>query len=96
MNWENLDRYLLHGEPPKADVIEGLLASRSEMPGAAAFFRGIEMLGAKTPDLTLLALRLVLAGKKADDASVVRLRAAADRARSGDAGAAEEYHAQLA
>jgi hypothetical protein len=40
------------------------------------------MLGPKTPDLSLIALRLVLAGKAADDTRVVRMRQIIERARA--------------
>lgn len=75
--FELLDRYLLDGAPPKTDVIKTLLADRSDLAAAAPFYEGMRLLGPRTPDLTLLALRLVLAGKKADDANVVALREAA-------------------
>ena len=67
MDFNFLDRYLLDGAPPKAQVVKELLKKRSDVPGTAAFYQGIQMLGLKTPDLTLIALRLVLAGKPADD-----------------------------
>ena len=57
------------------------------------------MLGPRTPDLTLVALRLVLAGRRADDASVVQLRGYAEGARAGGADAAaarEAYQRMLA
>jgi hypothetical protein len=82
-----LDRYLLEGVPPKGQVVEDLLKRRAGMPGAAAFYQGMQMLGPKTPDLTLIALRLVLAGKKADDAAVVRLRSLVESARAKGEGA---------
>jgi len=82
MEFDFLDRYLLDGTPPKAQVVQQLLARRADVPGAAAFYQGIQMLGSKTPDLTLIALRLVLAGKTADDTHVVRLRQIVDRARA--------------
>lgn len=82
MEFNLLDRYLLEGAPPKAQVVEELLKKRADVPGAAAFYQGIRMLGAKTPDLSLIALRLVLAGKPADDVHVVRLRHLTDRARA--------------
>ena len=44
----------------------------------------MRILGPRTPDLTLVALRLVLAGKPATDAAVVELRDVAEKARSGD------------
>ncbi len=82
MDFDFLDRYLLDGAPSKAQVVGELLKRRFDVPGAAAFYQGIQMLGAKTPDLTLIALRLVLAGKTAGDERVVRLRQIVDRARA--------------
>ncbi|MBV8637720.1 MAG: hypothetical protein JO322_06505 [Candidatus Eremiobacteraeota bacterium] len=93
MEFELLDRYLLEATPAKADVVKSLLADRSGAPAAQPFYEGMRMLGARTPDLTLVALRLVLAGKKADDESVVALRDLAERARSGeDAAAARDAY----
>lgn len=82
MEFDFLDRYLLDGAPPKGEVVKELLKRRRDVPGAAGFYQGMEMLGAKTPDLTLIALRLVLAGKTADDERVVRLRQISERARA--------------
>jgi hypothetical protein len=82
MEFNFLDRYLLEGVPPKAQVVKDLLKKRADVPGTAAFYQGIAMLGPKTPDLTLIALRLVLAGKPADDVHVVRLRDLSERARA--------------
>ena len=95
MDFESLDGYLLAGTPSKAEVVRQLLARRSDVAAAAPFYEGIARLGARTPDLALLALRLVLAGRKADDAAVLRLRELSERARSGDAGAEAEYRALL-
>jgi hypothetical protein len=95
MPFELLDQYLLTGAPEKGRVVSALLADPSDAPGAAAFYEGMRLLGPRTPDLTLLALRLVLAGRAADDAGVVALRSASDRARSGDPAARAEYAAQL-
>lgn len=93
MEFELLDRYLLDAKPAKAEVVKALLAQRSGAAAAQAFYEGMRMLGPRTPDLTLIALRLVLAGKKADDESVVALRDLAERARSGqDAPAAREAY----
>jgi hypothetical protein len=88
MQFESIDDYLLTGAPRKADVVAALLARRSELPAAAPFYEGMQLLGARTPDLTLVALRLVLAGKRADDANVVELRGFAEQARAGGEGAA--------
>jgi len=93
VEFELLDGYLLDGEPPKAEVVRRLLQTRPDAPGAAPFYEGMQRLGARTPELTLIALRLVLAGRKADDAGVVWLRGIVERARAGDAGARDEYRA---
>jgi hypothetical protein len=95
MDFESLDGYLLSGTPSKAELVPRLLAQRPDIAGAAPFFEGIARLGPRTPDLALLALRLVLAGKKADDASVRHLRELSERARTGDGGARDEYRATL-
>jgi hypothetical protein len=55
----------------------------------------MRLLGARTPDLTLVALRLVLSGKTADDASVVTLRDLSERARRGDAQARADFLEQV-
>jgi len=91
MHFELLDGYLLDGEPAKPALVRALLEARPAAEGAAPFYEGLERLGARTPDLALIALRLVLAGKKADDASVARLRDVVARARAGDPAARDEY-----
>lgn len=93
MEFELLDGYLLDGMPAKSEVIRRLLESAVRHPRAAGFYEGMRMLGARTPDLSLMALRLVLAGKTADDAAVTQLRAVVDRVRAGDAGARDQYFA---
>lgn len=98
MQFDFLDRYLLDGVPAKAQVVKKLLAERAEVPGTAAFYQGIELLGPKTPDLTLIALRLVLAGKTADDERVVRMRQIVDRARANGIdreSSVESYYKEL-
>jgi hypothetical protein len=91
VEFELLDGYLLDGEPPKAEVVRRLVQTRPDAPGATPFYEGMQRLGARTPELTLIALRLVLAGRKADNAGVVWLRDIVERARAGDAGARDEY-----
>jgi hypothetical protein len=91
MDFESLDGYLLDGSPSKAEVVREILLARPSAEGAAPFYEGIERLGARTPDLALIALRLVLAGRKADDAAVAWLRDVVGRARAGDAAARNEY-----
>jgi len=93
MDFDLLDGYLLDETPSKADVVRALLENRPQADGAAPFYEGMERLGARTPDLALIALRLVLAGKKADDQTVTRLRDVIARARSGDSAARDEYRA---
>jgi hypothetical protein len=94
--FELLDRYLLDGSPEKGEVVSALLEARAGGAAAQPFYDGMRLLGARSPDLSLIALRIVLAGKKADDASVVRLREVVDRARRGDPEARSEYQALLA
>lgn len=99
MEFESLDGYLLRGTPEKGDVVKAILAQAVPARGAAAFYAGLKMLGDRTPDLSLIALRLVLAGKIADDASVVRLRGLVELARTGGpegAAARALYFAELA
>lgn len=81
MDFELLDRYLLDGTPAKGDLVRALLAAPQPPPAARAFLEGMRMLGARTPDLSFVALRLVLAGQPADDERVVALRALLERAR---------------
>jgi len=98
VKFEILDSYLLDGSVAKREVVQHLLAQRAKLPEkAAAFMQGLEMLGERVPDLALFALRLVLAGKSADDASVVLLRDAAQRARrtGNDSESRREYWAVL-
>lgn len=83
MKFELLDGYLLHGTPAKSEVVRRLLDEGPPVPAAAAFFEGMRLLKDRTPDLSLLALRLVLAGRPADDAAVLALRELSGRARAG-------------
>jgi len=91
MSFEPLDNYLLTGAPPKGEVVAALLTQPPAAAGAAPFYEGMRLLGPRTPDLTLIALRLVLAGKRADDAAVVEMRDLSDRSRKGDTQAREAY-----
>lgn len=91
MGFESLDGYLLDGTPSKSEVVRELLRTRPRADGASPFYEGLERLGPRTPDLALIALRLVLAGRKADDAAVSWLRDVVARARSGDSAARAEY-----
>ncbi|MBV9718203.1 MAG: hypothetical protein JOZ77_02725 [Candidatus Eremiobacteraeota bacterium] len=91
MDFELLDGYLLSGTPSKSDVVRELLRRRPAAEGAAPFYEGMERLGSRIPDLGLIALRLVLSGRKADDGIVSRLRDVVARARAGDAPARQEY-----
>jgi hypothetical protein len=95
MHFELIDEYLLSGAGRKADVIEKLLKNRSALPAAAPFYEGMQLLGARTPDLTLVALRLVLSGRRAEDDAVVELRGYAEKARAGGADAAQARQAYL-
>ncbi|HEY3676199.1 MAG TPA: hypothetical protein VGK84_09430 [Candidatus Tumulicola sp.] len=94
MDFELLDGYLLDGRPTKAAVIEKL-AKMSPTGKAAPFLEGIRLLGERTPDLALIALRLVLGGGTADDASVSTVRDAVLRARAGDESGRADYAAAV-
>jgi len=96
MEFGLLDSYLLDGSPDKGEVVRRLLEVPPQAPGAGPFLEGMRLLGARTPELSLMALRLVLAGKKADDDAVVALRSIVERARRGDAAARDEYRSTLA
>ncbi len=91
MEFELLDGYLLGGKPDRGEVVRRLLESPSQVEGASPFYEGMRLLGKRTPELSLIALRLVLARRRAYDASVTGLRAIIERARGGEAGAQDEY-----
>lgn len=93
MDFDLLDGYLLDGMPSKGEVVRQLLERRPQAEKASAFYEGLQRLEARTPELALIALRLVLGGVKADDATVVRARTLIARARGGDAAARAEYRA---
>jgi len=95
MEFDLLDGYLLDGKPDKAELVRRLLESPSQVEGASPFYEGMRLLGKRTPELSLIALRLVLAGKRADDAAVTSLRAVVERARDGQTQARGEYRAIL-
>jgi hypothetical protein len=88
-----LDGYLLDGVPAKAEAIAAALRARSENPRAQPFYRALEHVGARAADEALLALRVVLGGKDADDATIVAAREARTAAKGGDAAAREAYFA---
>lgn len=93
-----IDTYLLEGEPPKARVVEAILAAQSPDPKAQPFYRAIEAIGARAADEAFIALRLVLAGLENDDSNVARLRSLVKtvRGKGPDAeGARAAYAAEL-
>jgi hypothetical protein len=74
MQFHAIDGYLLDGRPSKADAIATVLADRVADERAAPFYRAFEAVGVRAADEALLALRLVLAGRPADDSTIRRLR----------------------
>ena len=86
MGWEIVDGYLLGEAVSKPDALAALLADRADVPAAAPFYRALEAVGARAADEAFLALRLVLAGRTADDLAVKRLRAVANVARAARTG----------
>jgi hypothetical protein len=82
MGFEVVDGYLLGDAVSKPSAVAAVLANRSDAPAAAPFYRALEAVGARAADEAFIALRLVLAGRDADDAAVRRLRAVAGFARA--------------
>jgi hypothetical protein len=82
MGFEVVDGYLLGDAVSKPSVVAAVLADRSDAPAAAPFYRALEAVGARAADEAFIALRLVLAGRDADEAAVRRLRAVAGFARA--------------
>jgi hypothetical protein len=98
MEFDLLDRYLLSAQGSKAEVVDALLARPSDDPAAAPFYRALARIGARAADEALIALRLVLAGKKPADERVRALRKHAADARAGGeeaASARDAYFAEL-
>src|SRR5579875_1776798 len=92
---ESLDGYLLDGVPSKREAIAAALARRSADERAQPFYRALERLGDRVADEALLALRLVLAGRTANDDAVAALRDLRARAARGDAEARDGYRRTL-
>jgi hypothetical protein len=86
----------LDGRPSKVEAVAAVLADRSTIAGAQAFYRALDLLGARVADEALIALRLALIGAAVDDAGVVRLRGYLAAARTGDAQARAAYLAAVA
>ena len=95
MGFEVIDGYLLRGSPAKGDVVAAVLADRVDSPAAAPFYRALEAVGVRAADEAFVALRLILAGRNADDDAVRRLRAFAAVARAAHVGDAPALAAAL-
>jgi len=93
---ELVDRYLLGEAVSKPDVVTALLAERSADAAAEPFYRALEAVGTRAADEAFVALRLVLAGRSANDAAVRRLRGLAAVARASALGNAAGVRAALA
>ena len=91
MELHPLDGYLLDGSPAKAEAIAAALRARSADERAQPFYRALETVGARAADEALLALRLVLGGKAADDEAIVAARTARARGKTGGAEEREAY-----
>jgi len=96
MDFESVDRYLLDGTPAKPAVVEQLLRMPEPPEVARPFLEGLRILGPRTPDLALIALRLALAGRPHDDAAVMAMRSLVERSRKGDVQARDAYARELA
>ncbi len=98
MDFGSIDTYLLDGTPDKRDLVKGLLEAQVDDAATRPFYEGMKLLGPRTPDLALIALRLVSTGRKATDDEVTALRSLAGEAREGGDGASRaraEYRARL-
>jgi hypothetical protein len=82
MGFAAVDGYLLGDPVSKAEAVDELLASRSDAPAAAPFYRALEAVGVRAADEAFIALRLVLAGRVPQDDAVRRIRAVAGLARA--------------
>jgi hypothetical protein len=82
MQFHAIDSYLLDGRPSKSEAIAAALRERVTAEPALPFYRALEAVGERAADEALIALRLVIAGKPADDDAVRRLRGLAALARS--------------
>jgi hypothetical protein len=99
VDFGSIDTYLLDGAPAKKDLVRGLLEANAADAATRPFYEGLRLLGPRTPDLALIALRLASAGKKATDDEVATLRSLAEEVRAGGERAVParaEYHARLA
>ncbi len=92
-----LDRHLLDGVPTRTELVAELLAHAPPSAAAKPFFEGLRIVGPRTPDLALVALRLVLAGRRADDETVVRVKRLVEAARRGgrEGEAARKEYAEI-
>ena len=90
-----IDGYLLDGSPSKEATVTAVLADRSDVPAAQAFYRALDLLGPRVADEALIALRLALIGAAVDDEGVLRLRGHLSAARTGDATARAAYLAAV-
>jgi len=95
MSFTFIDGYLLDGRPAKAEAIASALAERSANPAAAPFYRALDVVGARAADESLIALRLVLAGRAVDDDAIRRVRAILGRVHAGDGDARAAYAAEM-
>ncbi|MHB8432635.1 MAG: hypothetical protein ACYDCA_03395 [Candidatus Tyrphobacter sp.] len=93
-----IDAQLLDPDGSLPGLVKSLLAHPPPNDAARPFYEGMRVLGPRTPQLAVLALRLVLAGRRADDASVRRLRTLVEHIRAGGSDAAvarREYAFEL-
>jgi hypothetical protein len=90
-----IDGYLLDGSPSKDQAVAAVLADRSPVAAAQAFYRALDLLGPRVADEALIALRLALIGEAVDDDGVLRLRGHLTAARTGDAEARAAYLAAV-
>jgi hypothetical protein len=87
----SIDRYLLGESRDRALLFGQIGGWQPDLPAAAPIVRAIAMIGARAADESVIALRLILAGRLTDDAAVTTLRNDARLAAKGDTAARERY-----
>lgn len=95
MGLHPIDGYLLDGSPSKEAAIAAVLAEGSPVERAGPFLRALKALGSKAADEALMALRLTLANRAADDDAIRAMRGQLIAAKAGDSSARAAYLASV-
>lgn len=90
-----IDTYLLGENRNREHVFSRVAVWQPDIAAAGPIVRAITLVGARAADESLIALRLILAGREAEDGLVAALRAHARQAAAGDAAARAKYFGLL-